>query len=63
MASSSETELVMNRLAVKNSIVIINIARTKSHSEFVSGNVYSIICLFYQLMISFKKKILNKQYL
>ena len=56
MSSSSETELVRNRLAVKNSIVIINIARTKRHIEFVSGNVYSIICLFYQLMILFKKK-------
>ena len=56
MASSSETELVRNRFAVKNSIVIINIARTKRYSEFVSGNVYSFICLFNQLIVLFTRK-------
>ena len=57
MALSSETELVRNRLNVKNSIAIINITRTKRHSEFVSGNVYSNICLFNQLIVLYTRKI------
>ena len=56
MASSSETELVRNRLAVKNCIAIINIEITKRQSDFVSGNVLSIIFVFIQLIVLFTRK-------